>query len=833
MNAALPGALPGELDLLLRGTVLLAFAWMIHGWVRHRHARWRMWLWRGVLVAVLGLPIASLFSVPTVSIALRSSTAKPLARSSQSRMAPVGDGANAALVQDAASVLGESIAEASATRGVGAPRPEERPGPSRGWKGVLVGLWLTGVGIATLRLVRTQRALNALRRATRPAGSEWEGKLEEVQRRLGWSRPVGLRISAITTSPFACGLWRPEIVVPESLVDSLSGGEIEALLAHEVAHVRRGDLGWCLAWRGLAVLAWFHPLVWGIPAVHNLACEQEADRLAASQVAGHDVYRRLLASLSLRLLALPRAETLLTTNGSSQLVRRLAYLQSASGRTWGSRSTAMAFILALLLGFVGVGWRLVEGPAAQAEAASASAPAKLTDRDFGFVTIRVIDEQGRPVEGAAVHPDGLRVKGPHSVSHHGWDPQRHGSRTPVVTDASGQARLRYPLKVMAEERFLTGQISFSVNAVGFVIARPTEFVVDGSAPPVRLERAATLEVTAYFGPERQRVERLVPWVSGECCSTSWRDEGGGTFVFDHLAAGQRLLQVSGQLDSGELVFAEGQALNVAQGERLKVAVEMKRGLRLEGQLDARVSRPVRKGRVVIAVRPRSIPAFSVPEEQGDLLDRLGEYRLWTSYRPIAEDGSFAFEAIPSGEVDVTVQGEGFVSKNGAEARNRIQRLGGGVQFVPSVICVPQAFALVAPLTRIEVLTEPTATLEVQATGPRGRPVQGAQVWLYPNVLRMPGGLFCEATRSDEEPFRRVERLPELRFHGVTSQEGIAVVANLPAHGRGFDLEHAEYEVPADRAMKDRWVRIQLAPGETHRVDLRLQKKGKQFVGELR
>ena len=99
-------------------------------------------------------------------------------------------------------------------------------------------------------------------------------------------------------------------MLPQTLVQSLTPTELRAVLNHELAHIRQNDLAWCVAWQWLRVFCWFHPLVWRVPAAHNLACEQEADRVAAGQMPERDSYVQLLAGLALKVLALPAVEKL-------------------------------------------------------------------------------------------------------------------------------------------------------------------------------------------------------------------------------------------------------------------------------------------------------------------------------------------------------------------------------------------------------------------------------------------------------------------------------------------------------------------------------------------
>ncbi|MCA9211097.1 MAG: hypothetical protein KDA55_22210, partial [Planctomycetales bacterium] len=83
-----------------------------------------------------------------------------------------------------------------------------------------------------------------------------------LARRLGMRRPVTVLVSSGRTGPAVIGLWRPRIVMPAVLVDDRQIAQLEPLLAHELLHVRRGDL-WLSVLQAVArTVWWFHPLVW-------------------------------------------------------------------------------------------------------------------------------------------------------------------------------------------------------------------------------------------------------------------------------------------------------------------------------------------------------------------------------------------------------------------------------------------------------------------------------------------------------------------------------------------------------------------------------------------
>lgn len=143
-------------------------------------------------------------------------------------------------------------------------------------------LWITGAYVMLVRLVMSVRAVLQL-------------ESREV-RRVG---RVSIRVGNVPT-PMTWGVLRPVIVLPESARDN------QAVVRHELAHVRRGDAVTLALAELTKVLQWFNPLVW--LAVKRLRAESERacdDAVVASGLAPADVAERLVAAgVGRRVLAL-------------------------------------------------------------------------------------------------------------------------------------------------------------------------------------------------------------------------------------------------------------------------------------------------------------------------------------------------------------------------------------------------------------------------------------------------------------------------------------------------------------------------------------------------
>jgi D-alanyl-D-alanine endopeptidase (penicillin-binding protein 7) len=123
----------------------------------------------------------------------------------------------------------------------------------------------------------------------------WQARLSQLADRCGLDRHVRLRIVGNLASPITAGFWRPVVLVPAALVTGMAPALLEALLAHELGHIRRHDYLVNLVQNVIEALLFYHPAVWWISHRIRLEREQIADDFAAR---GLGEPRRLARALS-------------------------------------------------------------------------------------------------------------------------------------------------------------------------------------------------------------------------------------------------------------------------------------------------------------------------------------------------------------------------------------------------------------------------------------------------------------------------------------------------------------------------------------------------------
>lgn len=131
------------------------------------------------------------------------------------------------------------------------------------WPMCVLGLWLAGAiaGIA-LVLVRFTLFIAWHRRGLSRPTAHLDATIERLCKELKIRSPVRIHVSDRPVGPAVIGLLRPAILLPATLVENRKPNEIEPLLAHELIHIRRGDLWWSMLQTLATSLFWFHPLVW-------------------------------------------------------------------------------------------------------------------------------------------------------------------------------------------------------------------------------------------------------------------------------------------------------------------------------------------------------------------------------------------------------------------------------------------------------------------------------------------------------------------------------------------------------------------------------------------
>ncbi|HEV7508350.1 MAG TPA: M56 family metallopeptidase [Thermoanaerobaculia bacterium] len=233
----------------------------------------------------------------------------------------------------------------------------------------IFGLWLAGV--AFLSIYHLGGFLQT-RRLTR-TGNLLDGDLgttvRSLSRRLGIARAVRLLESATVPVPAVIGWLRPVILIPASALAGLSPQQLEAVLAHELAHVRRHDYLINLLQAAVETLLFYHPAVWWVSSQMRRERENCCDDLAVAICGDRLGYARALADLEG--LRMPSPRLAMAADGGSLLDRIRRLVGAPAPRP---RRSWLAGVVALSLLPAGMTFNFAHGAASPDDmAVSASA----------------------------------------------------------------------------------------------------------------------------------------------------------------------------------------------------------------------------------------------------------------------------------------------------------------------------------------------------------------------------------------------------------------------------------------------------------------------------
>jgi beta-lactamase regulating signal transducer with metallopeptidase domain len=213
---------------------------------------------------------------------------------------------------------------------------------------VVVALWAAGVLVLATRLLGGWvLARRLVRRAAAPVAPEIESMAVRIAGRLALDRVVRVAQSSAVAVPVMVGWLKPVVLFPASVLAGLSPTQIEALLAHELAHVRRHDYLVNLLQSAVETMLFYHPAVWWVSRRVRVEREHCCDDLALS-VCDRLVYATALSDLA-ALSAPPRVALAATDGSLLQRVRRILAGEDAEAHGSGWLPVLAVVILASLI----------------------------------------------------------------------------------------------------------------------------------------------------------------------------------------------------------------------------------------------------------------------------------------------------------------------------------------------------------------------------------------------------------------------------------------------------------------------------------------------------
>ena len=279
----------------------------------------------------------------------------------------------------------------------------------------IVGFWALCAGALSVRMAL---GLVWIRNTARLQHSDTglQASVSRMALQFGVSRSVRVRIVDNLSSPLTAGWLRPLVLIPASLVTGMPHELLNALLAHEMAHVKRLDYLVNLAQNVVEILLFYHPAVWWISDRIRVEREQIADDLAARYTGEPRTLARALSELEKMQFANEHLALAATGGDLVSRVRRLVR-RDTPGPNW----KAALPIFGLVAACVGMYAHAYSRPPIQASALNVRPPMANFDscskpnypaQDLaalheGTVTLDFgVDVRGRVVDSGVIRSSG-------------------------------------------------------------------------------------------------------------------------------------------------------------------------------------------------------------------------------------------------------------------------------------------------------------------------------------------------------------------------------------------------------------------------------------------
>jgi len=167
------------------------------------------------------------------------------------------------------------------------------------WQAVVFLSWLVGLLVLSVLLFQRFLFVKSLLAQSDKANDRLDETLQQCCRQVGIRKNIELRLSKNMLSPAACGLFKPVILMPASLLENLSKEKLRAVLIHELAHIKRGDLWVNFLQTLLQIVYFYNPLLWFANAVVRGIREKAVDEMVLTKLGDEaDSYSNTLIDIA-------------------------------------------------------------------------------------------------------------------------------------------------------------------------------------------------------------------------------------------------------------------------------------------------------------------------------------------------------------------------------------------------------------------------------------------------------------------------------------------------------------------------------------------------------
>jgi beta-lactamase regulating signal transducer with metallopeptidase domain len=800
----LPGTVLGDLgevlvnvtrvtlaSAVLGGTVLVCVGLIEATLLRRAAAAVRHRVWGMTLAALLVVPLLSLVApqwrmpiVPPTVIEVAGSAVWPEGEPGEPAPRPAGNSPSASNA-GAANSLPQLATEDRAPSMIGVSR-------SVAWarrlsyESVALLLWLSGVALLLIRiLVGGLRTSVLLRQAKLLTDRDCRALVEELRLQLGLRREVRLLEYPDDIVPMTLGVLRPVILLPQS-ARAWSEQARRAVLLHELAHIKRGDVAFQLLGRVACALHWFQPLAWW--GLYRLRVEREHacdDVVLQGGERASDYAEQLLAVA--RMCRRPNGLALAVemTRGGSLEQRVRVLFDAARSHLPLSRRWAVALLVLMM---VLAGGAAVFRPVKWQEQYAGLEKGPLKER------VRITDAKGQPVRGAKLIDLGFgTTAGSGSMWPKAWpkdfETDADGVVVISVPDVSGfprdgGIRLLYFSVTHPNHPIKRVNHGLSENEDSVTLEDPLKVRIRsrraGSAEPVKAD--LFLEASGRTHQKWALIDGIL-----QADTLSPTDPEGGRYLRVIHAPRGRPASFSDLVDLKQ---------HVADGGTGQLNLTLHQGVRVEGKLAEDVPRPVTKGTVSASI----VEGIEQPQWN------------WADFTKLQADGAFMFESLPrETNLQLIAVGDGWTSRSptAAEIDDYWQKHGvkGHPVSAGDGMVAARLYRLTGTVIKPVLATQRTTSCEVTVIDPLGKPIDGVNIRFIPIESWSHGTTILGNERSSLERLRH-KGAAEIEFSKqwekmlkpyttTTDSKGKELIRGLIPGRARFSVELKGYEVVPD------------------------------------
>ncbi len=224
------------------------------------------------------------------------------------------------------------------------------------WMPLLTSIWAIGVLVFSLRFLGGILYIHRLRKNIINVSNEWVHQLELLSRQIGFSRLITLAESPHIKQPIVVGYIKPIILLPIGLLSGLPQSHVEAILLHELSHIKRHDYLINLIQSLIEILLFFNPFVWiisnSIRSEREHCCDDQVIKAGLNPV----VYVKALANLEEVRQRVTPDLALAFNNNKYQVFNRIKRIMETSVNHQTGKFRPIGLIMLAVAGLLCASW---------------------------------------------------------------------------------------------------------------------------------------------------------------------------------------------------------------------------------------------------------------------------------------------------------------------------------------------------------------------------------------------------------------------------------------------------------------------------------------------